>query len=114
VLVAPRDHREDVTDDFGLDEHLALQAVVHRVGEAVGRVVPTERLNVLILGSRQANSHVHWHVAPLPVGVPFERRWRPSTARPSSIWTTRSSEGWRSGSREEIYAASSSDTVTSS
>jgi len=27
---------------------------------------------VLSLGSQQGNSHVHWHLAPLPPGVPFE------------------------------------------
>jgi diadenosine tetraphosphate (Ap4A) HIT family hydrolase len=71
VLVAPREHREEVTGDFTLEEYLALQAVVHRVGEAIRRVVPTERLYVLSLGSRQGNSHVHWHLAPLPPGLPF-------------------------------------------
>jgi pyroglutamyl-peptidase len=74
VLVAPREHREQVTGDFSPDEYLALQAVVHRVGEAIRRTVPTERLYVLSLGSQQANQHVHWHVAPLPPGVPFEQQ----------------------------------------
>ena len=27
-----------------------------------------------LLGSQAANSHVHWHVAPLPKGVPLERQ----------------------------------------
>jgi diadenosine tetraphosphate (Ap4A) HIT family hydrolase len=66
VLVAPKDHREQVTDDFSLDEYLHLQAVVHRVGAAICQVVPTERLYILSLGSQQANSHVHWHLAPTP------------------------------------------------
>jgi diadenosine tetraphosphate (Ap4A) HIT family hydrolase len=26
---------------------------------------------VLSLGSRQGNAHVHWHVVPLPPGVPY-------------------------------------------
>ncbi|MCP5099150.1 MAG: HIT family protein, partial [Chloroflexi bacterium] len=26
------------------------------------------------LGSQQANSHVHWHIAPLPYGVPFDKQ----------------------------------------
>lgn len=72
VIVAPKEHREHVTGDFSPDEYLALQAAVHRVGEAVRRTVPTERLYVLSLGSQAGNSHVHWHVAPLPPGVPFE------------------------------------------
>ena len=55
ALVAPKDHREQVTGDFSLDEYLHLQAVVHRVAEAIRQVVPTERLYVLSLGSQQAN-----------------------------------------------------------
>jgi diadenosine tetraphosphate (Ap4A) HIT family hydrolase len=72
VLVAPKEHREQVTGDFRLDEYLALQAVLHRVGEAIRRAVPTERLYVLSLGSQEGNRHVHWHLAPLPPGVPFD------------------------------------------
>lgn len=74
VIVAPKEHREQVTGDFQLDEYLALQRVVHRVGEAVRRTVPTERLYVLSLGSQAGNRHVHWHLAPLPPGVPFEEQ----------------------------------------
>jgi diadenosine tetraphosphate (Ap4A) HIT family hydrolase len=74
VLVAPKLHREQVTGDFSLDEYLHLQAVVHRVGEAIRQVVPTERLYVLSLGSQQANRHVHWHLAPTPPGLPFEQQ----------------------------------------
>lgn len=74
TLVAPRAHLERVTGDLSLDEYLALQAVVHRVGEALQAVVPTERLYVLSLGSAQGNRHVHWHLAPLPPGVPFDEQ----------------------------------------
>lgn len=74
VLVAPKEHREQVTGDFTEDEYAALQRVVHRVGEAVRRAVETERLYVLSLGSQQGNRHVHWHVAPLPPGVRFEEQ----------------------------------------
>jgi len=74
VLVAPKEHRERVVDDFSVDEYLALQRVIHRVGRALCRAVPTERLYVLSLGSRQGNRHVHWHLAPLPPGVPFEEQ----------------------------------------
>jgi diadenosine tetraphosphate (Ap4A) HIT family hydrolase len=72
--VAPREHREEVTGDFTENEYAALQRVVHRVGEAVRNAVPTERLYVTCLGSQQGNKHVHWHVAPLPPGVPFEQQ----------------------------------------
>ena len=71
TLVAPRQHREQVTGDFSLDEYLHLQRVIHRVAEAVRQVVPTERLYILSLGSQQGNRHVHWHIAPLPPGVPY-------------------------------------------
>lgn len=74
VLVAPLEHREGVVDDFTNQEYLDLQAVIYKVGRAIASVVPTERLYVLSLGSRQGNSHVHWHVAPLPPGIPFEQQ----------------------------------------
>ena len=74
VLVAPREHREQVTGDFTPAEYLALQQVIYRVTEAVRRVVKPERVYLLSLGSQQGNKHVHWHIAPLPFGVPFEQQ----------------------------------------
>ena len=74
TLVAPRQHREQVTGDFTQAEYLQLQAVIYRVTEAVRRVVPAERVYILSLGSQQGNSHVHWHIAPLPPGVPFHQQ----------------------------------------
>jgi ATP adenylyltransferase len=74
VLVAPKEHREGVVRDFSEADYLALQGVVHRVGRAICAAVPTERLYVLSLGSKQGNSHVHWHLCPLPPGVPFEHQ----------------------------------------
>jgi diadenosine tetraphosphate (Ap4A) HIT family hydrolase len=73
-LVAPIDHREQVVADFTRDEYLATQDVIHRLGRALSSVLPTERLYVLSLGSQQGNSHVHWHVVPLPPGVPYEQQ----------------------------------------
>jgi diadenosine tetraphosphate (Ap4A) HIT family hydrolase len=35
---------------------------------------PTERRYVLSLGSQQGNRHVHWHVVPLPPGVPYHEQ----------------------------------------
>ncbi|WP_280267529.1 hypothetical protein [Nocardia wallacei] len=29
---------------------------------------------MLSLGSRQGNSHLHWHIAPLPPGVPYREQ----------------------------------------
>ena len=35
TLVAPIDHRVSVVDDFSEDEHLRMQALVHRIGRAI-------------------------------------------------------------------------------
>ncbi len=74
TLVAPRAHREQVTGDFSLEEYLELQRLIYRVGEAIRQVVATERMYILSLGSQEGNRHVHWHLAPLPPGVPFEQQ----------------------------------------
>ncbi|WP_433223427.1 HIT family protein [Dactylosporangium sp. CS-047395] len=74
TLVVPRRHVEDVVRDFTPQGYLSLQAVVHRVARAVGEVLQPERTYLLSLGSMQGNAHVHWHVAPLPPGVPYERQ----------------------------------------
>ena len=72
VIVAPCEHRQQVTGDFREDEYLQLQQLIYRVAEAVRAEVHPERVYILSLGSQQGNSHVHWHIAPLPLGVPFE------------------------------------------
>jgi len=74
TLVAPREHREQATSDFTIDAYLALQRIVYRVAEALRQVVPTERVYILTLGSQQGNRHVHWHIVPLPPGVPYEQQ----------------------------------------
>ncbi|MFD0205509.1 MULTISPECIES: HIT family protein [Saccharothrix] len=74
LLVAPVEHREHVIGDFPLDDYLALQRVVHAAGTALTAAVPTERLYLLSFGSQQGNRHTHWHLAPLPPGVPYEHQ----------------------------------------
>lgn len=74
VLVAPIAHREHVTGDFTMEEYLSLQRAIYWVAEAVRRTVETERVYILSLGSQQGNRHVHWHIAPLPHGVPFKEQ----------------------------------------
>jgi diadenosine tetraphosphate (Ap4A) HIT family hydrolase len=74
TLVAPLEHCTSVIDDFTADDYAELQHRVHLVGRAVSAAVPTERLYLLSLGSHQGNSHVHWHIAPLPPGVPYEQQ----------------------------------------
>jgi histidine triad (HIT) family protein len=74
VIVAPRQHREQVTGDFSEAEYLELQRFVFRIAQGVRQVLAPERTYLLSLGSQAANSHVHWHIAPLPSGVPLERQ----------------------------------------
>ena len=74
VLVAPIEHKEQVTGSFTVGEYLALQRMVYRTAEAVRKSVPAERIYILSLGSQQGNSHVHWHIVPLPYGVPFKEQ----------------------------------------
>ena len=74
TLVAPKEHREQVTGDFAIDEYLELQQVIHRVAEAVRLATNAERIYILSLGSQQGNRHVHWHIAPLPPGVPYKEQ----------------------------------------
>lgn len=74
VLVAPVEHKEQVTGSFTAGEYLALQRMVYRTVEAVRKSVPAERIYILSLGSQQGNSHVHWHIVPLPYGVPIKEQ----------------------------------------
>ena len=73
-IVAPKRHIEGWVHDLGEDAFVALQRVAHRVARAVAASVPTERMYSLSLGSQQGNAHLHWHIAPLPPGVPYERQ----------------------------------------
>ncbi|WP_020580395.1 HIT family protein [Actinopolymorpha alba] len=74
VLVAPLAHVEEVVDGFDQDDYLRLQSVIYRVGRAITAAMPTERLYVASLGSKQGNAHVHWHLAPLPPGVAYHEQ----------------------------------------
>lgn len=74
TLVAPKEHREQITGDFTLEEYLELQRLVYSVSEAVREEVGAERMYLYTFGSNQGNSHVHWHVVPLPPGVPYEQQ----------------------------------------
>ncbi len=74
VLLAPREHREQVTGDFTLQEYLALQKALYRVAEAIRQEVGAERVYIASFGSNQAISHVHWHIVPLSSGVPFREQ----------------------------------------
>ena len=51
-----------------------MQSLIYDISEAIKTVVSTERMYILSLGSKQGNAHVHWHIAPLPPGVPYEKQ----------------------------------------
>src|SRR5215207_11261169 len=77
TLVAPKEHKEQVADDFTIEEYLGLQRIVHRVAEAVREEVEADRVYLLSLGSNEGNSHVHWHIVPCrpePLRGPTVRR----------------------------------------
>jgi ATP adenylyltransferase len=61
-----------VTADFTMEEYIDLQRLVYRVTEAVRQEVGAERMYIFTFGSKEGNSHVHWHVVPLPSSVPYE------------------------------------------
>ena len=73
-LVAPKRHVESWVNDMAENEFAAFQRVVHRVARALAASVPTERMYSLSLGSQQGNAHLHWHLVPLPPGVPYEQQ----------------------------------------
>ncbi|MEO3870467.1 HIT family protein [Nonomuraea sp. B12E4] len=74
LLVSPKQHIEHVVRDLDEDAYLDLMRVVRKVALAVESVVPSERTYMLSLGSQQGNSHLHWHIAPLPPGTPYDRQ----------------------------------------
>lgn len=73
-LVCPTEHLEDLAEDLSLEAYLTLQGKVHRLSRALKYVFDAERIYVLSLGSQQGNRHLHFHVAPLPRGVPYEQQ----------------------------------------
>ena len=73
-LLAPRQHVTEVVSSFSEENYLALQRRVHRLGRVLAEITTTERLYVFSFGSMQGVAHVHWHLAPLPPGVPFREQ----------------------------------------
>jgi histidine triad (HIT) family protein/ATP adenylyltransferase len=73
-LVAPKRHLESWVHDMEPSEFLRFQGIVHATARAIAATVPTERMYSMSLGSRQGNAHLHWHLAPLPPGIPYERQ----------------------------------------
>lgn len=73
-LVAPKRHVESWVHDMEPREFLRFQGVVHQVARAIAATVPTERMYSMSLGSQQGNAHLHWHLAPLPPGIPYDQQ----------------------------------------
>jgi diadenosine tetraphosphate (Ap4A) HIT family hydrolase len=74
VLVAPLAHVEEVTGGFDEASYLEMQRFIYRVAEGLRKILAPERVYILSLGSQALNSHVHWHIAALPPGVPPEEQ----------------------------------------
>ncbi|WP_327249729.1 HIT family protein [Streptomyces sp. NBC_01320] len=74
VLVAPKAHIEHVVRDLDEAAYLRLMRVVREVASAVESVYGPERTCLYSLGSQQGNTHLHWHIAAPPPGVPYEQQ----------------------------------------
>ncbi|MFJ9448371.1 HIT family protein [Kitasatospora sp. NPDC101235] len=72
LLVVPKQHLEHVVTDLTEDDYLAMMRTVRLVALAAEDVLGGERTYLFSLGSQAGNSHLHWHIARLPLGVPYE------------------------------------------
>ena len=84
-LLAPRRHATRVVSDSTEDGYLALQRRIHRLGRVLTEITPTERLYIYSFGSMQGVAHVHWHISPLPPGVPFEQQQFAAVDKPEYL-----------------------------
>ncbi|MEV0537589.1 HIT family protein [Kitasatospora sp. NPDC050463] len=74
LLVVPKQHLEHVVTDLTEQDYLAIMRTVRLVALAAEDVVAGERTYLFSLGSQAGNSHLHWHIARLPHGVPYEQQ----------------------------------------
>ncbi|MGW6025652.1 HIT family protein [Streptomyces sp. NPDC055099] len=74
VLVAPKAHVEHVVRDLDEAAYVRIMLFVRQVTRAVERVFDSERTYLYSLGSQEGNSHLHWHIAALPPGIPYEQQ----------------------------------------
>lgn len=74
VLVAPKAHVEHVVRDLDEAAYSRLMLCVREVALAVEEVCGPERTYLYSLGSQQGNAHLHWHIAALPPGVPYQEQ----------------------------------------
>jgi diadenosine tetraphosphate (Ap4A) HIT family hydrolase len=74
LLVVPKQHLEHVVTDLTEQDYLAMMRTVRLVALAAEDVLDGERTYLFSLGSQAGNSHLHWHIARLPQGVPYEQQ----------------------------------------
>ncbi|MFD8754627.1 HIT family protein [Kitasatospora sp. NPDC059577] len=74
LLVVPKQHLEHVVTDLTEQDYLAIMRTVRLVALAAEDVLGGERTYLFSLGSQAGNSHLHWHIARLPHGVPYEQQ----------------------------------------
>ncbi|MQS16174.1 HIT domain-containing protein [Streptomyces kaniharaensis] len=74
LLVVPKRHLEHVVTDLTEQDYLAIMRTVRLVALAAEDVLGGERTYLFSLGSQAGNSHLHWHIARLPHGVPYEQQ----------------------------------------
>ncbi|MEU9160733.1 HIT family protein [Streptomyces sp. NPDC048424] len=74
VLVAPKAHVEHAVRDLDAEAYTRIMLVVREIALAVEEAYASERTYLYSLGSQQGNTHLHWHIAALPPGVPYERQ----------------------------------------
>ena len=74
LIVSPKRHIEDFAVQMDVAEYLKMQTLIHKVSNVLKLVFDAERIYQLSLGSALGNSHVHFHIAPLPKGVPYEEQ----------------------------------------
>ncbi|MGK4586224.1 HIT family protein [Kitasatospora sp. HPMI-4] len=74
LLVVPKQHLEHVVTDLTEQDYLAIMRTVRLVALAAEDVLDGERTYLFSLGSQTGNSHLHWHIARLPHGIPYEQQ----------------------------------------
>lgn len=74
VLVCPKKHVEQLASDLNEAEYLELQTFVHQTIRSVSKAIEHERIYAASFGSHQMNSHIHFHVVPVPPGTPIREQ----------------------------------------
>lgn len=92
VIVAPKRHVEHVVSGLSEPEYLQLMRVVRNVALGMEDALRSERTYLLSLGSQQGNAHIHWHVAGLPPGTPYEQQQHHALMTENGVLTASADE----------------------